>query len=75
MFSICAASLILALKYNEDVNYSDIDYANVLEITIDELRKIEHDFAQTLDYKFYIDEDLYNHEVNNLRIVSQSNEE
>ena len=47
-------SIILALKYNEDINYDFSYYSKVAGISIKELKKLESEFFYLIDFSLYV---------------------
>ena len=47
-------SLLTAIKYNEDVCFGFSFYANVAGVPVKELRKLERDFIDLLQFKLFV---------------------
>ena len=56
---IILGCLLLAIKYNEDVYFTNEHYAKVGGISLKELNNLEHFSFQLLDYNLYVSEDIY----------------
>ena len=52
---IIFVSILLAIKYNEDICFGFDFYAKIGGISICELKKLERDFVCLIRFKFYID--------------------
>ena len=52
---IIFVSILLAIKYNEDICFGFDFYAKIGGISIYELKKLERDFVCLIRFKFYID--------------------
>jgi hypothetical protein len=59
IFRVVLASLITAIKYNEDEIYSNNFYAKVGGIPRDELDRIEYEFLKLINYSLYIKSDTF----------------
>lgn len=59
IFKIYLASIVLAIKYNED-NYNDNNYfAKVGGVTLGEMNLLEMEFLKIIDYRLFIYEELF----------------
>ena len=56
---IILASLMLAIKYNEDDYYSNEYYAKVDGIALKELNRLEYSILLLLDFNIFIDDATY----------------
>jgi hypothetical protein len=56
---ILFASIIIAIKYNEDSFYDNKYYAEIAGITIEELNLIEEAFVLMSDFQFFISDDIF----------------
>jgi hypothetical protein len=56
---IILGCLLLAIKYNEDVYFTNEHYAKVGGIPIQELNQLEYFSIQLLNFNLYISEDIY----------------
>ena len=56
---IILGCLLLAIKYNEDVYFTNEHYAKVGGISLEELNYLEYFSFQLLDFNLYISEDIY----------------
>ena len=55
---ICT-SVIIAIKYNEDIIYENNYYCQVVGVSIKEFNKIEREFLTLIDYILYVSENQY----------------
>ena len=53
-------SMIIAIKYNEDENYSLKFYAKIGGVTLAEICSLEYNFLSLINYKLFVNEDLFN---------------
>ena len=56
---IILGSLLLAIKYNEDVYFTNEYYAKIGGISLKELNYLEYFSYQLLDFNLYISDDIY----------------
>lgn len=56
---IFLTSCYINSKINEDITYDIEEYAKVFELAKDELINLEKIFCERIDYKFFVDEDLF----------------
>ena len=56
---IILGCLLLAIKYNEDVYFTNEHYAKVGGISLEELNYLEYFSFQLLDFNLYISEELF----------------
>ncbi len=59
IYKLILASLITAIKYNEDFFYSQDFYARLGMVTLHELNILEHEFIELIDFDLFVDEELY----------------
>ena len=52
-------SLMLAIKYNEDVHYTNVAFSQIAGINIKSLNSLELTFLEKIEHNLYVDEDLY----------------
>ena len=52
---IIFVSILLAIKYNEDICFGFEFYSKIAGIPTNELKKLERDFVYLIKFKFYID--------------------
>jgi len=50
-------SILQALKYNEDENFSDAQYAKIGGVSLEELKELEVEFLLGIQFTLFIDED------------------
>lgn len=56
---IILGCLLIAIKYNEDVYYTNMHYANVGGISLEELNCLEYYTIQLLNFDLYISDEIY----------------
>ena len=56
---IILGCLLLAIKYNEDVYFTNEHYAKVGGVSIEELNNLEYFSIQLLNFDLFISEDIY----------------
>ena len=54
------ASFLIAIKFNEDIYYSNGFYSKVGGITLAELDELEYSFLILTNFNIYVNPDLYN---------------
>ena len=59
IYRVVLASLITAIKYNEDEIYSNNFYAKVGGIPREELDRIEYEFLKLINYSLYVNTDTF----------------
>ena len=60
------ASLLIAIKYNEDFFYTNKFYSNVAGLKCSELNKLELKFVTDLNFDLFVDKNLFEKYKNNL---------
>ena len=50
---------MLAIKYNEDINFTNEHYAKVGGISIEELNNLQYFSFELLSFDLFISEDIY----------------
>ena len=60
------ASLLIAIKYNEDFFYTNKFYSNVASLKCSELNKLELKFVTDLNFDLFVDKNLFEKYKNNL---------
>ena len=56
---ILFVSVLLAIKYNEDICFNFDFYAKIAGMPISDLKKMEREFVYLIKFKFYIDKDEF----------------
>ena len=56
---ILFVSILLAIKYNEDICFGFDFYAKIAGIPIKQLKILERDFVNLIKFKFFIDKDEF----------------
>jgi hypothetical protein len=59
IYRVFLASLIIAIKYNEDEIYSNNFYAKVGGIPREEIDRIEYEFLKLINYSLYVNSETY----------------
>ena len=59
VFKIIFSSLIMAIKYNEDLYYDNNYYAKVGGLTLKEFNYLEIYYLRLIDFKLYISDDVF----------------
>ena len=62
-------ALLVALKYHEDNVHSGAFYAKVSGIRLEELRVLEIEFLELIDYRLFVDDYDYKSLVSNLNAL------
>ena len=57
---IILGCLLLAIKYNEDIYFTNAHYAKVGGISLQELNFLENSSFKLLDFNLYISDEIYN---------------
>ena len=69
VFQLVLTSLLIAIKYNEDKNFSFKYYATLGGVTASELKILEKKFLYLINYNLYVDQrsfEKYNEDINSL---------
>ncbi len=53
------ASVIVAIKYNEDDYYSNVFYAKVGGLSLEEVNFLEYEFLKLIDFEVFVDCKVY----------------
>ena len=53
------SSILLSIKYNEDIIYQNDYYCQIFGVSLKELNLMEYNFFILLDYKFYVNDEIY----------------
>ena len=69
------ASMLFAIKYNEEEYYSLRFYAELGGITINEMSNLEYQFLVLIRFELFVDEDLFNKYSNNISSADSEEEE
>jgi len=62
---------LLAIKYNEDDFYSNTYYSKIGGVDLKEVNKLEEEFVKKIEFKFWIDDDLFNKYKNYLHLYKK----
>ena len=61
-FHLCfLMSLVIATKFNEDINFKNNYYAKIGGITLEKLNRLEMIFLNTIDFSLFVTKEEYNH--------------
>ncbi len=67
-------SIIIAIKYNEDIIYSNSFYSKIGGISLAELIKLENAFLKIIDFELFVQNDLYQKYYDYLNYYTDANE-
>ena len=67
-------SMIIAIKYNEDENYSQKFYAKIGGVTLAEICNLEYNFLSLINYNLYVNDNLFN-KYNDFILTSDSDDD
>ena len=56
---IIFVSILMAIKYNEDINFGFDFYAKIAGLPIKELKILEHNFIDLIKFHFFVDKDEF----------------
>ena len=71
---ILFTSIIIAIKYNEDLYYDNKYYAKIAGVTPKELQKMESDFLRMIKFELYINKkifDKYRNYINKINAINK----
>ena len=57
---IVFAAILIAIKYNEDNFYDNKYYAEIAGVKLKELKLIEYQFVELIDFNMYVSDEIYN---------------
>ena len=57
---IVFAAILIAIKYNEDNFYDNKYYAEIAGVKLKELKLIEYQFVDLIDFNLYVSDELFN---------------
>ena len=60
IYRLILASLIVAIKYNEDDYFRNDFYAKVGGVTKNEVKYLEYEFLLRIKFNLYVDDDVFN---------------
>jgi hypothetical protein len=52
-------SLVIAIKYNEDLHYNNAVYAQIGGVKLNALSEMELNFLKKIEYKLFVDDKLF----------------
>jgi hypothetical protein len=53
------SALLVAIKYNEDIYYSNLYYAKIGGLKLKKLNKLEAEFLSGISFQLFVDENVY----------------
>ena len=56
---ILFSSILVSIKYNEDIIYGNNFYSQIAGVTVAELKKLEYEFLKLIDFDLYVSSKLY----------------
>ncbi len=56
---ILFTSVLLSIKYNEDIFYDNKYYAEIAGISVKELKSLEYNFANKIKFCFYVSDEIF----------------
>ena len=57
---IVFAAILIAIKYNEDNFYDNKYYAEIAGVKLKELKLMEYQFVELIDFKMYVSDEIFN---------------
>ena len=60
VYKLLFISILISLKYNEDEIYSNNYYSQIAGVSIEELSKLEYEYAILLNFNFLINDEIFN---------------
>jgi len=60
VYKLLFISILISLKYNEDEIYSNNYYSQIAGVSIEELSKLEYEYAILLNFNFFINDEIFN---------------
>ena len=69
------AAFILAIKYNEEINYSMIFYSKLGGVPLSKLKNLESEFLVLISYKLFVETKLFDKYYNDLMSLKNDNSE
>ena len=61
------SSILVSIKFNEDKIYKNDYYAYIAGVSLKELNLMEDNFLQILDYQVFVNKNIFNKYIINLR--------
>ena len=74
IYKILFTSILIAIKYNEDLYYDNKFYAKIAGVTPKELKKMEIEFLRLIKFELYVnkkDFDKYKMYINKINIINK----
>ena len=68
------ASILTAVKYNEDMSYDNKYYADIAGVSLKELTKIESSFVDMMGFNFYVEKNLFEKYQRYLKTIEEKKE-
>jgi hypothetical protein len=69
------AAFVLAIKYNEDTYYSNIDYSKIGGVSVIELNNLEFQYLILIDFKLFVQTELFYKYYNDIMSLKDLNNE
>jgi hypothetical protein len=60
VYKLLFINILISLKYNEDEIYSNNYYSQIAGVSIEELSKLEYEYAILLNFNFFINDEIFN---------------
>ena len=74
IYKILFTSIIIAIKYNEDLFYDNKYYARIAGVTLKELKKMESEFLRLIKFELYVNKNIfekYKRYINKINIINK----
>ena len=74
IYKILFTSIIIAIKYNEDLFYDNKYYARIAGVTLKELKKMEIEFLELIKFELYVNKNIfekYKRYINKINIIKK----
>jgi hypothetical protein len=59
IYEILFTSILIAIKYNEDIHYDNKFYSKIAGVTHKELKKMESEFLRLIKFELYVSKNLF----------------
>ena len=74
IYKILFTSIVIAIKYNEDLYYDNKYYARIAGVTLKELKKMESEFLELIKFELYVNKNIfekYKRYINKINIINK----
>ena len=74
IYKILFTSIVIAIKYNEDLFYDNKYYARIAGVTLKELKKMESEFLRLIKFELYVNKNIfekYKMYINKINIINK----